>query len=127
MLKAQNEAYGDLSFPTETDIQRRSMFLQSGGLAVLARVSATGEAAGGGVCNIPTRGVTELASVGVRAAFRRQGIAGAMTSWLVRQAFARDIQSVFLMAAGEAEARIYARAGFSHISEVVSMTYSSRA
>jgi hypothetical protein len=47
-----------------------------------------------------------------------------MTAWLAREAFARDVSGVFLMALGEAEARIYARAGFTPASEVLHISRS---
>jgi predicted GNAT family acetyltransferase len=78
---------------------------------------ATGEPAGGGICDVPLHGVTELAGVGVRPAFRRRGIAGALTTRLVRAALAVGATTVFLTPAGEAEERIYASAGFSRTTE----------
>jgi hypothetical protein len=57
---------------------------------LLARDAQTGEPVGGGSCTSPHRGATELTS-------------------------ANGNDLVFLMAAGEAEARIYGRAGFEAI------------
>lgn len=125
MLAAQNEAYSDDSSPTEVAVERQRALLEAGGLAVLARVRDTGEPAGGGICNAPLRGITELSSIGVRPRYRRRGLAGAMTAWLTREAFARDLKCVFLMAAGEAEVRIYARVGFARLSEVVGMSFTT--
>ena len=118
LLTAQNEAYGEgPPGPAELEDQRAS--LAAGGLAALARDAATGEPAGGGVCTVPANHTTELAGVGVRETFRRRGIAGALTSRLARDAFAAGVTTVFLMAAHEAEARLYARVGFSQTSEVL--------
>lgn len=118
LLTAQNEAYGEgLPDPAQLEEQRAS--LAAGGLAALARDAATGEPAGGGVCTVPANQTTELAGVGVREKFRRRGIAGALTSRLARDAFAAGVTTVFLMAAHEAEARLYARVGFSRTSEVL--------
>jgi GNAT superfamily N-acetyltransferase len=91
---------------------------ETGGLVVLARDSLTGEAAGGGLCVAPHENVTELTSIAVREAFRRRGIAAAMAGWLSRAAQDRGL-SVFLMAAGVDEARIYSRAGFVQQGEVL--------
>ncbi len=66
---------------------------------------------------MPLDGITELAGVGVRVMFRRRGIAGALTTRLVREAIARGVTTVFLTPAHDAEERIYARAGFSRASE----------
>jgi GNAT superfamily N-acetyltransferase len=118
MLSAQNEAYGE-GAPSEQDVAQQRAFLADGGIALLARDDAAGEPAGGGICSVPIDGVTELAGVGVREPFRRRGIAGALTARLAQEAFARGITTVFLMAAHEAEARIYARVGFSRIGEVL--------
>jgi predicted GNAT family acetyltransferase len=68
---------------------------------------------------VPIDGITELAGVGVRKPFRRRGIAAALTALLAQDALARGVTTVFLMAAHEAEARIYARVGFSPIGEVL--------
>ncbi len=116
MVVAQNEAYG-AGAPGPQEVEARRANLATGGLAVLARDKATGAPAGGGICDVPLHGTTELAGVGVRPAFRRRGIAGALTTRLVRDAFARGVTTVFLTPAHEAEERIYARAGFSRTSE----------
>jgi len=88
-------------------------------VVVLARDAATGEPAGAGLCTAPEDGLSELTSVGVRSAFRRRGIAEALTGRLAERAFAVGMGGVFLMAAGEDEARIYARAGFARSGEVL--------
>ncbi len=80
------------------------------GVVVLARDAKTGTPAGGGLCVAPHEGVTELTSIGVAEAFRRRGIAAALAGWLAQAALDRGL-SVFLMAAGPEEARIYARRG----------------
>jgi ribosomal protein S18 acetylase RimI-like enzyme len=118
MIAAQHEAYGDPA-PTSGEVERRKAHLAAGGIAVLAREVATGEAAGAGICDVPIDHTSELAGVGVRARFRRRGIAGALTAWLARRAFAAGVTTLFLMAAREEEARIYARVGFSTTSEIL--------
>jgi ribosomal protein S18 acetylase RimI-like enzyme len=117
-VTAQNEAYGD-STPTPEEGQRLGNSLAAGGIAVLARVAATGETAGAGVCSIPENQTTEIAGIGVRVPFRRRGIAGALTTRLVQEAFNAGVTLAFLMAAHEEEERIYTRAGFSKISEIL--------
>jgi len=42
-----------------------------------------------------------------------------MTAWLVERALAAGTTHIFLMAAGEAEARIYGRVGFQQIGAVL--------
>jgi predicted GNAT family acetyltransferase len=73
----------------------------------------------GGICDVPFDHTTELAAIGVRMSYRRRGIAGAMTAWLVRKAFDMGTTTVFLIAALDAEARIYTRIGFAPIGTVL--------
>ena len=114
----QNESYGAPPPDSKAIAQLRNS-LEAGGIAVLARIKATGEPVGAGVCTVPSNQTTEIAGIGVRPAFRRQGVAGALTTRLVQEAFAVGVSAPFLMAAQEAEARIYARAGFSGVGEIL--------
>jgi ribosomal protein S18 acetylase RimI-like enzyme len=121
---AQWEAYeGDGTAPARlaAGLRRTST---SGGVVVLARDRATGEPAGAGLVTAPSGGVAELTSIGVRSTFRRRGIAAAMTAWLAGVAFDAGMELVFLMAAGDAEARIYERAGFTTTSDVLHISSS---
>ena len=117
-VTVQNEAYGD-SPPSLEDAARLRASIAAGGIAVLARVAATGEPVGAGVCSVPGNETTEIAGIGVRVPFRRRGIAGALTTRLVQEAFAAGVTTAFLMAAHEEEKRIYTRAGFSTIGEIL--------
>jgi ribosomal protein S18 acetylase RimI-like enzyme len=117
-VAVQNEAY-DAPPPDSAAIARLRDSLEAGGIAVLARMTGAGEPVGAGVCSIPSNKTTEIAGIGVRAAFRRRGVAGALTSRLVQEAFATGISIPFLMAAHEAEKRIYDRAGFSVVGEIL--------
>ena len=116
---AQWEAYGESGSVPQRAVDGLGRTIEGGGLVVLARDAATGEPAGGGLCTGPYEGATELTSIGVREQFRRRGIAEAMTRWLAREMQARSNDGVFLMAAGDAEARIYERAGFTTTSEIL--------
>ena len=116
---AQWEAYEGSGSVPQRAVDGLLRTLEAGGLVVLARDAATGEPAGGGLCTGPLEGATELTSIGVREAFRRRGIAEAMTRRLAGVMHARGNDGVFLMAAGEAEARIYERAGFEAASEML--------
>lgn len=112
------------AYEEEGDVPQRAVdslrrTAEGGGVVVVARDLATGEAAGAGLCTIAEDGLTELTSVGVRPSFRRRGIAAAMTGWLARRAFESGVSGVFLMAHGKPEERIYARAGFTTRSEVL--------
>jgi GNAT superfamily N-acetyltransferase len=114
----QNEAYGDPPPEPEAVVHMRAN-LAAGQIAILAGVAATGEPVGAGICSALAMGMTELAGIGVRVPFRRQGVAGAITTRLVHEAFAAGVSIAFLMAAHAAEERIYARAGFSTIGEIL--------
>lgn len=116
---AQSEAYGGVAAPSQHAVDSLRRTADAGGVVVLARDAVTGEPAGAGTCTAPEGGLTELTSVGVRPAFRRRGIAEALTGRLAWGAFAAGMSGVFLMAAGEDEARIYARAGFARSGEVL--------
>jgi ribosomal protein S18 acetylase RimI-like enzyme len=124
-VAVQNEAYGDAA-PGPDVVARLRASMAAGLIAVLARVAATGEPVGAGVYTAPDQGMTEIASIGVRAPFRRRGVAGALTTRLVREAFAAGVSVAFLMAAHEAEARIYQRAGFATTGEILHISYRKR-
>ncbi len=117
-VAVQNEAYGQAA-PSTIDVNRLRNTLTAGGIAVLARVASTCEPVGGGMCSVPGNRTTEIAGIGVRVPFRRRGIAGALTTRLVREAFDAGVTLAFLMAAHEAEARIYTRAGFFTTGEIL--------
>jgi ribosomal protein S18 acetylase RimI-like enzyme len=63
----------------------------------------------------PVGVVSEIVGVATLPAFRRRGIAAALTSFLVHDVLERDVRVVFLSAGDEQVARVYARAGFRHI------------
>ncbi|WP_354697411.1 hypothetical protein DSM112329_03038 [Paraconexibacter sp. AEG42_29] len=79
---------------------------------VVAFAYADGEVIAGGVALTVRDGFTELAGIGVDAAHRGRGIAGALTAVLAREAVARGARTPFLTPADEAAGRVYARAGF---------------
>ncbi len=114
----ENEAYETPEIAGQDDVQGLAASVQAGGMAVLARVEGTGEPVGAGEYTAPVDGFTEITSVGVRSAFRRRGIAAAITAWLLQSAFDAGVTSPFLMA-NEAEERIYARTGFHTTSRIL--------
>lgn len=121
-VAVQHEAYGE-SAPSPEDGQRLRDSMAAGSIVVLARVAATGEAVGAGVCTVPGNQTTEIAGIGVHEAFRRRGIAGALTTRLMQEAFAAGVTVAFLMAAHEEEKRIYSRAGFATTGEILHISF----
>jgi len=84
------------------------------GLTITAVGFVDGLPVGIGV-HSPVGRVTEIAGVGVVPAYRRSGIATALTSVLVAEALARGIQTVFLSAGDTGIARMYMRLGFERV------------
>jgi GNAT superfamily N-acetyltransferase len=114
-----NAAFGEPAGPPPQHVARTRELLAGGGVAVLARDAATGEALGWGVCTPPRDGVTELAGIGVAAEHRRRGIAGAITARLAAEAFDRGVLTAFLTPGDEGAGRVYARAGFAAAGEML--------
>ena len=121
--ETQWEAYGESGAQPQSAVDGLRRVADGGGIVLLARDVATGEPAGAGLCTPPHEGVTELTSIAVRSAFRRRGIAAALTNRLARAALERGMTLVFLMAAGADEARIYARAGFVERGDVLHISH----
>lgn len=118
----QAEAYGQ-SVVTGHDTARLRRVIDSGGLVALAAEKASGVAVGAGQLGPPhpsgSSGVSELAAVGVRAAHRRRGIAGAVAAALTRSAPDAGVTTPFLMTVGEAEERVYQRVGYRRQAEML--------
>jgi GNAT superfamily N-acetyltransferase len=112
LMRVQAEAFGDEHQPLE----RRPLWLGHF-IAVLARVD--GEPAGGGMCLARLLGTTELVGIAVAEPFRRRGIAGALTADLARRAFADGAKQAILTPGGDDAGRVYARAGFRPVDEML--------
>jgi hypothetical protein len=98
VAQAQNEAYG-ASEATEHDVVRLRGARDRGGLVALDLGTATGIGVRVALCAPPHRGVSELAPVGVGVAYRRCGIAAALTGLLARACPTVGITRLFLMPA----------------------------
>jgi ribosomal protein S18 acetylase RimI-like enzyme len=111
VLSVEHEAYGDPNPPSDDEVAalRRRLAERSG--AILARTATDHTAVGAGEYSRIIGGATEINSIGVRPAYRRRGIAAAVTAALARSARSAGATTLFLMA-DEAEERIYARVGF---------------
>jgi GNAT superfamily N-acetyltransferase len=119
MLTAQREAFGEVGPAGYADLASARRTLDGGGLGALARDAVSGEPAGGGICTEIADGVGEIAGIGVRPAYRRRGIAAALTAYLTAGAHRAGAELAFLTPAGEDEERLYRRAGFDTIDEIV--------
>jgi ribosomal protein S18 acetylase RimI-like enzyme len=88
--------------------------LASGELRAAACYAVDGPDVGpvGGGSHTPVSDVTEIAGVGVLPAFRRRGLAAALTYVLARDALASGVTTVFCSAQDDDVARIYASVGF---------------
>ncbi len=115
---AQNEAYGQPE-TTDHDVARLRGTVDNGGIVALARDTTTGCVVGGGLLPPPHDGISELAAIGVRAPYRRRGIAAALTALLTRSCPTVGITTPFLTPAGEAEERIYHSAGYRRVTEMI--------
>lgn len=118
VAEAQNDAYGQAE-TTDHDVDRLRSTLEGGGLVALAVDRSSGYGVGGGLCAPPHGGISELAAVGVRADYRRRGIAAALTGLLTNACPAAGITTPFLMAAGDAEEDIYRRVGYHRVTEML--------
>ena len=109
----QHHAY-QVPYPPGThDIARLTRMTQRGGLVAIAIDDLSGTVTGTGLVDVTGDhpGVGELASVGVLTAFRRRGIASALSAHLATTAHSAGIGLVFLEAE-PAEEQIYRRTGF---------------
>ncbi|HEY2213433.1 MAG TPA: GNAT family N-acetyltransferase [Acidimicrobiales bacterium] len=84
------------------------------GLLALAVAEDQTGVVGGGLHN-PRDGVTEVAGIATLPAYRRRGIAAAVTAQLVSDALERGVDICFLSAESDAVARIYERLGFERV------------
>lgn len=103
---------GDSKATETEDVDLLRAALEQGAVAYAAFIESRPVASG---LHVPIGDTTEVAGIGTLPAFRRRGIAGAITSALVADAFAKGCDCVFLSAADESVQRVYARLGFEKI------------
>jgi predicted GNAT family acetyltransferase len=127
LRQVQRETFGDSDPVTPETVAGTRRALAQGSLAVLAREAGTGEIAGGGGSDPVSDAVAELVGFAVREKQRRRGIGGAITTWLTREAYRAGAQTVFLTPGGSTAERMYARAGFRTVDEVLFLVYDGRA
>jgi ribosomal protein S18 acetylase RimI-like enzyme len=110
-VAVQNEAFGGEPAVTPADIARVRRTQDNGGVVMLVR-SVDGVYVAGGQAAPPGAGVSEVAGIAVREAFRRRGIAGALTAAITVQLFAAGVHVAWLEASGEDSWRVYERVGY---------------
>ena len=91
--------------------------LRAGRLRQAAAYDAGDSAAGpvGGGSHSPVDDVTEIAGVAVLPAYRRRGLASALTVVLAQDALDRGVSTVFCSAQTDDVARVYESAGFRRV------------
>ncbi|GLF99180.1 GNAT family N-acetyltransferase [Streptomyces yaizuensis] len=90
--------------------------------AGLTRVAAAVDTDGVALCagqHQPAVGVSEIVGVGTLPSARRRGLGLAVTAALAADARATGVRTVFLSAADDDVARLYARLGFRHVGTVL--------
>jgi ribosomal protein S18 acetylase RimI-like enzyme len=122
MLAAQYEAFGEPPQVPDSEVAKTLDRLRSGGFAVLARDSVTGEPAGAGVAEAISGGTTEVAGIGVRASYRQRGIGAALTAFLTAAVHDAGARTVFLTPAGVPEQRLYARVGYTPTGDMLHLS-----
>jgi GNAT superfamily N-acetyltransferase len=119
-LMAQRQGFQpeNTTLPSPFDvIQARLDFLISGWQAFLARVD--GAPAGTALFSRPIQGITEVAGIAVRTAFRRRGIATRLTWHTTQAAFRLGVHAACLTAADQASGRVYSRLGYCSFSNLL--------
>lgn len=113
MVRAQHEGFSGEPRPVAppADVARMRRLQARGGIAVIA-VTPGGECAGGGQAVPPNDGVSEVAGIATPPAFRRRGIAAAVTAEVTRLLFAGGAEIAWLEASGPDSWRIYERIGY---------------
>jgi GNAT superfamily N-acetyltransferase len=95
---------------TEDDCEELRDAMRRGGLAFLA--SLNNQPASVASCTEPLDGLTELTGIATLPAFRRLGIATAITAAAAQAAFRTGVEAAFLTAGDAHAGRVYQRVGF---------------
>ncbi len=120
MRSAQNIAFDESAEVTDTEIERVKASQAAGSLLVLAE--ADGEIIGGGIALEIVDGTTEIAGIAVLEAYRKRGIAAAITAYLTRSAHERGAHTAFLTPGDLGIGQVYARVGYRPAGECVHLS-----
>jgi GNAT superfamily N-acetyltransferase len=111
-----DEAYGEKSSLADAEmVAARQRMSAAGGAVVLAREQTTGVATGSGLFPAPQARISELAAIGTGEAFRRRGVATAVTSLLVKLASDNGVELLWLTPEHDQAERIYLKVGFERV------------
>jgi ribosomal protein S18 acetylase RimI-like enzyme len=125
LITVQREAFADDEPVTPAAVDRLRTMVADGALAVLARDTTTGAAAGAGGGSVIVDGSTELVGLAVREAYRRRGIAAAVTGELSRLADQAGVTTAFLTPGGDVAERVYAGVGYHRIGGMLHISLTS--
>lgn len=111
LMTVQRRAFGDEGVP-RVDAQEAEQFRQRFRGMQLFVADLEDEPVAVASLMQPHAGISEIAGIATLAAYRRRGIAQAVTAHVVRTAFEQELEAVFLTAANANAGRVYARVGF---------------
>lgn len=118
IFTVQVAAFGDL-MPRAVERGEIERMRRTASEGAVAFAYTGGEIIAGGVALAVRDGFSELAGIGVDAEHRGRGVAGALTAVLARAAVAQGARTAFLTPADEAAGRVYTRAGFRVVGEML--------
>lgn len=120
-INTQRQSFDPDGAPLATDTDVAEFALGGGNIVnYLARLD--GRAVAVGSYMTPFNGMTEVAGIGTLSAFRRRGIAAAVTAQATRDAFARGVEIACLSAADERAGRVYERVGFAPVATMLAFS-----
>ena len=107
----QNRSFGDDHAPPPS-LEAASNYRDRFGEMLKVLVYLNGEPAGVGTVTYPEQNTAEAAGIATLGAYRRRGIAAAVTYALMEYALADGLETAFLTAVDIPAGRVYERAGF---------------
>ncbi|HEY1174620.1 MAG TPA: GNAT family N-acetyltransferase [Phytomonospora sp.] len=116
----QHPAFNDEIPAREVVVRNHERLLARGGRLAVA-VTGDGLAVAAGQTGAPIDGIVEVAGIATAEAFRRRGIAAAMTAYLTRKAHESGVRTAWLDPADAGAGRAYGKAGFVTVGESYNM------
>ncbi|MEV0647769.1 GNAT family N-acetyltransferase [Phytomonospora sp. NPDC050363] len=116
----QHPAFDDEIPPRDVVIRSHTRSLERGGLLAVA-VLDSGEIVGAGQTGPAIDAISEIGGIAVAPAYRRQGIAAALTAHLTRALHANGVRTAWLDPADDGAGRAYEKAGYRVVGEILHM------